>query len=184
MANVEWRFPLTNYLSIGSPIGEIRFPGVQGALFADLGRAWSEQATDRGWLGAYGLGLRMSLFGPLILRLDMGWRYGLGNVAAYSLRRTIRSTTARTASWHSGSGSTTDTVNGPRMFAALRVRATGAAAAMLLAGACGRPPASLAPEGSFVPVSASEFLAAAARTVPGARTLLASAGATTTANRR
>ena len=59
------------------------------------------------------------------------------------------------------------------MFAALRVRATGAAAAMLLAGACGRPPASLAPEGSFEPVSASEFLAAAARTVPGARTLLA-----------
>jgi hemolysin activation/secretion protein len=85
MANVEWRFPLTNYLSIGSPIGEIRFPGVQGALFSDLGRAWSEQATDRGWLGAYGLGLRMSLFGPLILRLDMGWRYSLGNVDAYSL---------------------------------------------------------------------------------------------------
>jgi hypothetical protein len=85
MANVEWRFPLTNYLSIGSPIGEIRFPGVQGALFSDLGRAWSEQATDRGWLGAYGLGLRMSLFGPLIIRLDMGWRYSLGDVAAYAL---------------------------------------------------------------------------------------------------
>jgi Tol biopolymer transport system component len=85
MANVEWRFPITHYLSIGSPLGEIRFPGVQGALFSDLGRAWSEQATERGWLGAYGLGLRMSLFGPLILRLDMGWRYGLGNVDAYQL---------------------------------------------------------------------------------------------------
>jgi hypothetical protein len=85
MANVEWRFPLTNYLSIGSPLGEIRFPGVQGALFTDLGRAWSEQATERGWLGSYGLGLRMSLFGPLILRLDMGWRYSLGNVEAYAL---------------------------------------------------------------------------------------------------
>jgi hypothetical protein len=85
MANVEWRFPLTSYLSIGSPIGEIRFPGVQGALFGDLGRAWSERASDRGWLGAYGLGLRMSLFGPLIVRLDMGWRYGLGDVAAYQL---------------------------------------------------------------------------------------------------
>ncbi len=85
MANAEWRFPLFNYLSIGSPLGEIRFPGVQGALFSDLGRAWSEQATDRGWLGAYGLGLRMSLFGPLILRLDMGWRYGFGNVESYDL---------------------------------------------------------------------------------------------------
>ena len=85
MGNLEWRFPLTNYLSIGSPIGEIRFPGVQGALFTDLGRAWSALATERGWLGSYGLGLRMSLFGPLILRLDMGRRYGIGNTDAYSL---------------------------------------------------------------------------------------------------
>ena len=85
MANLEWRFPLTNYLSIGSPLGEIRFPGVQGALFTDLGRAWSELATERGWLGSYGLGLRMSFLGPLILRLDMGWRYGLGNTDAYAL---------------------------------------------------------------------------------------------------
>ncbi len=85
MANLEWRFPLTTYLSIGSPIGEIRFPGVQGALFSDLGRAWSELATDRGWLGSYGLGLRMSLFGAVVVRLDMGWRYGLGNVDAYQL---------------------------------------------------------------------------------------------------
>ncbi|HTT66477.1 MAG TPA: hypothetical protein VMF70_00485 [Gemmatimonadales bacterium] len=85
MGNLEWRFPLTNYLSIGSPIGEIRFPGVQGALFTDLGRASSELATERGWLGSYGLGLRMSLFGPLILRLDLGWRYGIGNTDAYAL---------------------------------------------------------------------------------------------------
>ena len=85
MGNLEWRFPLTTYLSLGSPVGEIRFPGVQGALFGDIGRAWSEQSNDRGWLGAYGLGLRMSLFDVLVLRLDMGWRYGIGNVDAYDL---------------------------------------------------------------------------------------------------
>ena len=85
MGNLEWRFPLTNYLSLGSPIGEIRFPGVQGALFGDIGRAWSEQSFDRGWLGAYGLGFRMSLFDVLVLRLDTGWRYGIGNVDAYEL---------------------------------------------------------------------------------------------------
>lgn len=63
----------------------------------------------------------------------------------------------------------------PRAFAALRGRASGAAAAMLLAAACARPPAPPppAPEGGFVPVSASEFLAAAARTVPGTHTVLA-----------
>lgn len=43
----------------------MRLPGLQGALFADLGRAWSAEFTSRGYLGAYGLGLRMSLGFPL-----------------------------------------------------------------------------------------------------------------------
>ena len=47
MGNVEWRFPITDYLSFGFPIGEMRLPGVQGALFADLGRVWSGD-DDRG----------------------------------------------------------------------------------------------------------------------------------------
>ncbi len=85
MGNVEWRFPLTDYLMVGFPFGELRFPGVEGALFTDLGRAWSEQSNDRGWLGAYGLGLRMSLGAPLVLRLDLGWRYSFGNRVLYSL---------------------------------------------------------------------------------------------------
>jgi hypothetical protein len=85
MGNVEWRFPITDYLSFGFPFGEIRFPGVQGALFTDLGRAWSEVATERGWLGSYGLGLRMSLFAPLVLRLDLGRRFALGSRDAYAL---------------------------------------------------------------------------------------------------
>jgi hypothetical protein len=85
MANVEWRFPLTNFLTVGLPVGDLRFPGVQGALFTDLGRAWSAVATERGWLGSYGLGLRMSVFFPIVLRLDMGWRYAIGNKGAYAL---------------------------------------------------------------------------------------------------
>ncbi len=85
MGNVEWRFPITDYLSVGFPFGELRFPGVQGALFTDLGRAWSELSTERGWLGSYGLGLRMSLFMPLVLRLDLGQRFAIGNRDAYAL---------------------------------------------------------------------------------------------------
>jgi hypothetical protein len=61
----------------------------------------------------------------------------------------------------------------PRGFDALRVRASGAIAVALLAAACGGTPAPLAPAGVFVPVSASEFLAAAARTLPGTHALLA-----------
>jgi hypothetical protein len=85
MANVEWRFPITHYLSIGFPFGEWRFPGVQGAFFGDLGRAWSAQSSDRGLLGSYGLGLRMSLGAPFVLRLDLGWRWGQGAQGPYQL---------------------------------------------------------------------------------------------------
>jgi dipeptidyl aminopeptidase/acylaminoacyl peptidase len=85
MLNTEWRFPITDFLSIGFPFGEIRFPGVQGALFADLGRAWTATSIDRGSLGSAGLGLRMSIGPPLVLRLDLGYRFNSGPVVGYSL---------------------------------------------------------------------------------------------------
>jgi len=43
----------------------------------------------------------------------------------------------------------------------------------LVAAACSRPPAPIAPAGVFVPASPGEFRAVAARTVPGASALLA-----------
>jgi hypothetical protein len=89
MGNIEWRFPLTDYLSFGLPIGELRFPGIEGALFADLGRAWTPRSSGfRGELGAYGLGLRMSVGFPLVLRLDAGWRFGA--LADYQLSSDYR----------------------------------------------------------------------------------------------
>jgi Tol biopolymer transport system component len=83
MLNTEWRFPLTDYLTFGFPFGEARFPGIQGALFGDIGAAWSSFTQRRGALGAYGVGLRMAIVFPLVLRLDVGWRYG--SRAGYSL---------------------------------------------------------------------------------------------------
>ena len=88
LVNTEWRFPITDYLTFGFPFGEWRFPGVQGALFADIGRAWLPRLSSRGYLGAYGLGLRMSIVFPLVLRLDMGWRYG--SLADYQLPSNYR----------------------------------------------------------------------------------------------
>ena len=85
LGNVEWRFPLTDFLSVGFPFGELRFPGVQAAAFADLGRAWTTALDERAWLGAYGLGLRMSFGAPLVLRLDFGRRYSFGDRATYGL---------------------------------------------------------------------------------------------------
>jgi hypothetical protein len=85
MGNIEWRFPITDYLTIGFPFGPIRFPGVQGAFFADYGRAWTEVTKARGDLGATGLGFRLPLGGLLVLRLDLGYRFANGNVDLYSL---------------------------------------------------------------------------------------------------
>ncbi len=89
MLNAEWRFPLTDYLSFGFPFGEARFPGIQGAVFGDLGRAWTPTSTRRGGIGAYGLGLRMNLGFPLVLRLDYGWRFGAVS-SGYALPRSYR----------------------------------------------------------------------------------------------
>lgn len=85
LINAEWRFPLTDYLSLGLPVGEFRFPGVQGALFADIGKAWTLRTSDRGNLGAYGASLRMPIGFPLVLRLDLGWRWHTGDPQRYNL---------------------------------------------------------------------------------------------------
>jgi hypothetical protein len=85
MVNLEWRFPITDYLDLGFPFGPLRFPGVQGAFFVDDGRAWTPLTEARGTLGSSGLGLRMPLGPAFVLRLDMGYRFSSGNVALYSL---------------------------------------------------------------------------------------------------
>ncbi len=80
LINQEWRFPLLEDLSLGFPFGTLRMPGVQGALFTDLGTSWLESQKGAGgsW-GSYGVGFRSSLGPPLVLRLDVGRRYRIGS---------------------------------------------------------------------------------------------------------
>ena len=85
LVNAEYRFPITDFLTIGFPFGAARFPGVQGALFVDYGRAWSRTTARRGVLGSSGLGLRMPIGPPLVLRLDLGYRLGTTNLDFYGL---------------------------------------------------------------------------------------------------
>jgi dipeptidyl aminopeptidase/acylaminoacyl peptidase len=85
LANLEWRFPLTDFLTVGFPFGSARFPGVQGAMFFDIGRVWTPSTADRGSLGATGFGFRFPLAAPLVLRLDMGWRFRTGDWTRYGL---------------------------------------------------------------------------------------------------
>ena len=90
LANAEFRFPLTDFLTIGFPFGAARFPGVQAALFLDYGRAWSDETTRRGVLGSSGIGLRMPIGPPLVLRLDVGWRLGTTELGFYGLPASTR----------------------------------------------------------------------------------------------
>jgi len=85
LVNTEWRFPIVDFLSLGFPFGVMRFPGVQGALFVDAGRAWNAVVESRGMVGSTGLGLRMPIGPPLVLRLDLGYRFHSGDVSGYGL---------------------------------------------------------------------------------------------------
>jgi hypothetical protein len=79
LINQEWRFPILNALTFSFPFGNVRLPGIQGAIFADLGSSWLEtQKRAEGAWGSYGTGFRWSLGAPLVLRLDVGRRFRLG----------------------------------------------------------------------------------------------------------
>jgi outer membrane protein assembly factor BamA len=83
--NAEWRFPLLKYLIFGAlPIG---FSDILGTAFLDVGSAWSNNDTWKGFgrdtsgsivtqdlLVGTGFGIRMALFG-LPMRLDIAWRF-------------------------------------------------------------------------------------------------------------
>lgn len=70
LLNNEFRFPLLEGAVLGFPFGNIGLPGVQGAILADVGNAWEEQDDIPTPYGSFGVGLRSSLGGFLVLRLD------------------------------------------------------------------------------------------------------------------
>ena len=77
LLNSEWRFPITNFVTIGFPFGAVRFPQVQGALFADAGQAWRKSQYDERVMGSAGIGFRVGLVPGLVLRWDVGRRYSI-----------------------------------------------------------------------------------------------------------
>ncbi len=70
LLNQEWRFPLLHRLILRFPFGDMSFPPFQGALFFDAGNAWDKGEDFSDLLGSFGLGVRFSLGGPLVLRFD------------------------------------------------------------------------------------------------------------------
>ncbi|MDO8548910.1 MAG: BamA/TamA family outer membrane protein [Ignavibacteria bacterium] len=70
LSSVELRFPLVDQLYIKFPFFGLGFVGFRGAVFFDAGGAWDEEYRQT--LGSFGGGLRLNLFGVLVLRYDMG----------------------------------------------------------------------------------------------------------------
>jgi hypothetical protein len=85
MLNQEIRFPLLTHLTLGTPLGDIDFPEIQGGIFADLGKALLHQESDRALLGSYGISFRLALAPLAVLRLDVGRRFSNRGYRGYSL---------------------------------------------------------------------------------------------------
>ncbi|MBA2457904.1 MAG: PD40 domain-containing protein, partial [Gemmatimonadales bacterium] len=85
MFNQELRFPLLTHLTLGTPLGDLDLPEIQGALFTDVGKATFETVPDRATIGSYGISFRLAL-GPLaVLRLDAGRRFSSDDFRGYGL---------------------------------------------------------------------------------------------------
>lgn len=74
----EFRFPLFDFLgfkiSYGPAIGSNY---INGALFYDLGNAFEDQFVFSELKNSYGVGVRVNMFGALVLRFDFGQRKDL-----------------------------------------------------------------------------------------------------------
>jgi len=68
----ELRFPFLDQLAVRFPFAGLSFWSIRGALFFDAGSAWDDTYWQT--LGSVGAGLRMNLFGILVLRYDLGKR--------------------------------------------------------------------------------------------------------------
>lgn len=73
--NAELRFPLFDEISFRTPIGfNLGFPQIRGALFFDAGNCWDTKDNYNFTKGSIGGGVRINVFGVIVLRYDLGKR--------------------------------------------------------------------------------------------------------------
>jgi len=72
LSSFEFRFPLIDQISLKFPFLTVNLYEFRGATFFDIGNAWDVKYKET--LGSIGFGLRMNLFGVLVLRYDIGKR--------------------------------------------------------------------------------------------------------------
>jgi len=70
LANLELRFPLLDYIGLRFPFGPFDLPPIRGNLFNDVARV-DGPIYQTGWIGSFGYSVSMTLFPPLVLRMDV-----------------------------------------------------------------------------------------------------------------
>lgn len=83
LASTELRFPIIENPALIAPVLEpFGIVNLRGAVFYDAGHAWNAHYTKREpqllageTLRSAGFGVRMNLFGGIVLRYDFGWRF-------------------------------------------------------------------------------------------------------------
>lgn len=78
--SVEIRFPLINNLIVATPPAVLRFSGIRGAIFHDLGTAWDNRWD--GWHGSFGVSFRLALGYLVTLRLDISRTHDFHTIAS------------------------------------------------------------------------------------------------------
>jgi hypothetical protein len=87
VVNSELRFPLVDYLILGSPVGRLHFPEIHGAIFTEVNLAWHFSEERGAVLGSSGLSFRMPVVPGLGLRLDWGRRFCRADFGGWGLNQ-------------------------------------------------------------------------------------------------
>jgi outer membrane protein assembly factor BamA len=70
LSSLEVRFPLIDQVYVKFPFFGLSFFGIRGAAFFDAGGAWDNEYGET--LGSVGAGVRLNIFGVVVLRYDIG----------------------------------------------------------------------------------------------------------------
>lgn len=65
----ELRFPLVERIAIRFPFGPFELPPIRGVLFNDVAKV-EGRFDDTGWIGAFGYSASMTIFPPIVFRVD------------------------------------------------------------------------------------------------------------------
>ncbi len=83
LGNLELRVPLIDHLLLRFPFGRFDVPNIRGAAFFDVANV--EGPFDTGWIGSFGYSFYLTLFPPLVVRMDVVKTHDFDEVEAWDV---------------------------------------------------------------------------------------------------